>query len=161
MKPLKDIDIIQLTSTQSDEFMEILWTALNPDGVSDRTRSILSDPAIRPYYENWGKHDDIGYAAVKDGKMVGAIWSRIKDCVTVEYAEYPELGIGVLPEYQDAGIGSALLSKLIETCQGKYPGIRLGVNEKANRVLSFYWKFGFIEYGKHNGSPQLQMTFGI
>ncbi|MBA3027821.1 MAG: GNAT family N-acetyltransferase [Desulfobacteraceae bacterium] len=160
MKHLKDIDIIQLYSTQSDEFMEILWTALNPDGVSGRTRSILNDPAITAYYENWGKPDDIGYAAVKDGIMIGAIWSRIKDCVTAEHAEYPELGIGVLPEYQDAGIGSALLRKLIKTCRGKYAGIRLGVNEKADRVLSFYWKFGFMEYDKHNGSPQLQLTFG-
>ena len=91
--------------------------------------------------------------------MIGTIWSRIKECVTREYAEYPELGIGVLPEYQDKGIGSLLLPTLIETCRAKYPGIRLGVNEKAVRVLSFYNKFGFIEYDKYHGSPQLQLTF--
>jgi GNAT superfamily N-acetyltransferase len=153
------IEITRLTTTQSDEFMEILWTALNPDGVTGRTRSILYDPIIKPYYEDWGYPDDIGYYASKDGKMIGAVWSRIKSCVTNEYKDYPELSIGVLPDYQNMGIGSLLLKTLIDYCQGKYPGIRLGVNAKAIRVLLFYDKFGFAEYAKYNGSPQLQLTF--
>lgn len=159
MTIISDIEIVPLLSTQTEEFMEILWTALNPDGVTGRTRSILKDPIIRPFYEDWGKPDDIGFAAIKEGKMVGVIWSRIKECVTREYAEYPEMGIGVLPEYQDMGIGSLLLNTLIETCRKKYPGLRLGVNEKAIRVLSFYNHFGFVEYDKYHGSPQLKLSF--
>ena len=69
------------------------------------------------------------------------------------------MGIGVLPEYQDMGIGSLLLNTLIETCRKKYPGLRLGVNEKAIRVLSFYNHFGFVEYDKYHGAPQLKMSF--
>ena len=159
MKSLNDIEIVVLSSTKTEEFMEILWTALNPDGVTGRTRSILKDPIIRSFYEDWGKPDDIGFAAMKKSKMVGAVWSRMKECVTREFVEYPELGIGVLPEYQNMGIGSLLLKTLIETCRKKYPGLRLGVNEKAVRVLSLYNKFGFIEYNKYHGSPQLQLTF--
>ena len=154
-----NIKIEPLLSTQTDEFRKILWTALNPDGVTGRTRKILNDPIIRLYYEDWGNPDDIGFAADIEGYMIGAIWSRIKECVTREYAEYPELGIGVLPKYQNAGIGSLLVNTLIEVCRTKYPDLRLGVNEKAVRVLSFYHKFGFVEYDKHHGSPQLKLTF--
>ena len=153
MKIKNDVEIVLLLSTQTEEFMEILWTALNPDGVTGRTRRILNDPIIKLFYEDWGKPDDIGFAAIKDGKMVGAVWSRIKECVTREYAEYPELGIGVLPEYQDMGIGSLLQKTLIKTCRKKYPGLRLGVNEKAVRVLFLYHQFGFIEYDNYHGSP--------
>lgn len=159
MNKLKDVKIVELLTTQSSEFMEILWTALNPEGVTGRSRSILYDPIVKPYYEDWGHADDIGYAAIKENKMIGAAWSRIKSCVTMKYSEYPELSIGVLPDYQNMGIGSMLLKVLIKTCRGKYPGIRLGVNEKAIRVLSFYSKFGFIEYDKYDGSPQLKLTF--
>ncbi len=159
MGELSDIDILELSTTDSDEFMDILWTALNPEGVTGRTRSILTEPVIRAYYENWGQAHDIGYAAVKEGQMIGAIWCRIKDCVTTQYAEYPELGIGVLPDYQNTGIGSELLKVLIDACRDKYPGIRLGVNAKAIRVLSFYKSFGFSVYDKYNGAPQLQLTF--
>lgn len=151
--------IINLLTTESQEFKEILWTALNPDGVTGRTRDILNDPIIKPYYENWGLDDDIGFAAIKDIKMVGAIWSRIKSNVTSEFSDYPELGIGVLSKFQNKGIGSILMKSLIEECRNKYPGLRLGVNEKATRVLSFYNKFGFTEYDKYNGSPQLKLTF--
>ena len=159
MTIINDVEIVPLLSTQTEEFMEILWTALNPEGVTGRTRSILNDPIIKPFYEKLGKPDDIGFAAIKEGKMIGAIWSRIKECVTSEYTEYPELRIGVLPEYQNMGIGSLLMKTLIETCSNKYPGLRLGVNEKAVRVLSFYRKFGFIEYDKYHGSTQLQLTY--
>ena len=159
MSKLDDVKVVELPNTESPEFMEILWTTLNPDGVTGRKRSILKDPMIKPYYENWGQADDLGYGAVIEDKMVGAIWSRIKSCVTREYGEYPEMSIGVLPDYQNMGIGTLLLTTLIDTCQGKYPGIRLGVNPKAVRVLSFYGKFGFIEYDKYNGSPQLRLKF--
>ena len=159
MKKIKGIKIVELLTTERPEFMEILWTALNPDGVTGRSRSILNDPMIKPFYKKWGKPDDIGFAAVKEGEMFGAVWCRIKECVTREYAEYPELGIGVLPEYQNMGIGSLLLKILIENCRKTYPGLRLGVNEKAVRVLSFYNTFGFIEYDNYRGSPQLKLTF--
>lgn len=161
MTIIGDIEIAPLLSTQTEEYMEILWTALNPDGVTGRARSILKDPSIRLYYEDWGKPDDIGFAAIKDGEMVGAIWSRIKGCVTREYAEYPEMGLGVLPEYQNMGIGSLLMKNIIGSCRKRYPGLRLGINGKAVRVLSFYNKFGFIEYDKYHGSPQLQLTFQL
>lgn len=159
MNEMKKVVIEKLIAAQSVEFMEILWTALNPEGVTGRSRSLLYDTVIKPYYEDWGRPDDIGFAAVIDGRMVGAAWSRVKSCVTKEYKEYPELAIGVLTDYQNQGIGSRLIKAVIETCRGKYPGIRLGVNKKAVRVLSFYYKFGFVEYDKYNDSTQIQLTF--
>jgi GNAT superfamily N-acetyltransferase len=159
MKDINAIEIVPLLSTQTDEFVEILWAALNPDGVTGRTRNILDDPIIQPYYKNWGKTDDTGFAALKEGRMVAAVWSRIKECVTKKYAEYPELGIGVLPEFQGRGIGSLLMKTIIETCRKKYPGLRLGVNEKAVRVVSFYKHFGFVEYDNYYDSPQLKLSF--
>ena len=148
-----------MSNTQNPEFIEILWITLNPDGVTGRERSILNDSSIKEYYENWGQSDDLGHIAIVDGKMVGAVWSRIKSCVTEKFKDYPELGIGVLPKYQNMGIGSILLKRQIELCRGRYRGIRLGINEKAIRVLSFYENFGFIEYEKYKGHPQLQLTF--
>lgn len=159
MSVMLDIKIVDLLNTDSEEFLEILWTALNPDGVIGRTRDILNDPIIKAYYENWGSPDDIGFAAIDDGKLIGAIWCRIKNCVTDTYSNYPELCIGVLPNYQNKGVGSLLLKTLINASSKKYPGLRLGVNEKAKRVILFYSKYGFVEYDKYKGAPQLQLTF--
>ena len=85
MSILLDIKIVDLTTTENKEFIKILWTALNPDGVTARTRDILNNPIIKPFYTKWGKPDDIVFAAIKNDKMIGAIWSRIKESVTRDY----------------------------------------------------------------------------
>ena len=66
MSNISDIKIIELQNTDTQEFIEILWTALNPDGVTDRSRDILNTPIIKEYYENWGRNDDLGFAAIID-----------------------------------------------------------------------------------------------
>ena len=61
----------------------------------------------------------------------------------------------MVPDYQNMGIGSSLLKILIETSRKKYLCIRLGVNEKAHRIRSFYKKMGFLAFEK----DKFQLTF--
>lgn len=150
--------IEELKSTESTQVLEILWTALNIPGAG-RKRSILYDPAIRAYYKDWGRAGDRGFAAVSNDHFIGAAWCRIKGDVSGMFPHYPELVIGVLPEYQNAGTGSLLMKKLIEASRGCFPGLRLGIHPKNERIITFYERFGFEIYDYNNKAPQMIVHF--
>ena len=108
------IEIRPISLEDASFHREMTYVALwDPPDRERRPRSVLDNPKIKAYYENWGKPTDIGYIAEYDNKRVGFAACRIKESVTEEYKEYPELGIAVLPEVQGIGIGDKLLSQLI------------------------------------------------
>jgi ribosomal protein S18 acetylase RimI-like enzyme len=57
--------------------------------------------------------------------------------------ETPELAIAVLPEFVGQGIGSALLSSLIDKAKSEVPGIVLTVRSN-NQAKHLYERKGFI-----------------
>ena len=79
-----------------------------------------------------------------DGKVAGAAWVRYIDGYGNVCAEYPELAISVLEEYRGQGIGSELLSYLLEDLKTlTYPGVSLSV-QKENYASGMYRKAGFV-----------------
>lgn len=158
MKKTENIIIKKLTDTDNEIFFEILWTALNVPG-TDRGKNIIFEPMILPYYQNWGKPDDIGFEAHSNNSIMGAIWCRLKNDVTETYPDYPELAMAVLPIFQNNGIGSCLLTNLITACKDKYTGLRLGANQKNLRAIEFYKNFGFEIFTYYNDAPQMRLVF--
>lgn len=61
----------------------------------------------------------------------------------------------ILPEYQRRGIGSHLVSKLLEEAREKHVPVRLGVL-KVNRARRFYEKLGFRVVGETETHYQME-----
>ena len=129
-------------ATVSDEsfLWEMLYLAIFvPTGKPLLPRSILRDPAIARYVEDWGiRSGDSGLIALVDGAPVGAAWLR---CFSASEPGYgfvdertPELSIAVLPAHRGKGIGSRLMERLLQgvdstslSCDQANPSWRLYV----------------------------------
>ena len=76
---------------------------------------------------------DLGLYALKDSRVVGAIWSR-------EINTTPLLNIAVLPEYRKSGIASSMMVQFLLEAGELYEEIQAELNDA---TLGFYEKFGF------------------
>ncbi len=80
---------------------------------------------------------------VCDGKIVGAVWTRIiKGYASVD-ENTPEFAISLYKDYRGRGIGTNMMLKMIELLRGKgYKQTSLAV-QKDNYALRMYKKVGF------------------
>ena len=129
-------------ATVSDEsfLWEMLYLAIFvPTGKPPLPLSILRDPAIARYVEDWGiRSGDSGLIALVDGAPVGAAWLRYFPASEPGYGfvdeRTPELSIAVLPAHRGKGIGSRLMERLLQgvdssslSCDPANPSWRLYV----------------------------------
>jgi ribosomal protein S18 acetylase RimI-like enzyme len=149
---LQDIETIDLHFVK-----EMLFEALYVrEGEAPFSRSIIEEPNLKKYYENWGRTGDIGVLAMVYGGPyqsyiqdfpVGAAWSRL---FTKENPSYgfidentPEITIAAKKEYQSKGIGQKLMNKLIEANQkAGFQQLSLSVDTQSS-VKNWYLKLGF------------------
>lgn len=127
-----------------DEFLyEAIYT--EPDAPRP-PRSVTTDPALRAYIEDFGAHPgDMAACAEEDGEVVGAAWARLMHGYGFVDDSVPELAVSVRPAWRGRGIGTALLSELIECCTAAgFPAISLSV-QRANPAVRLYERLGFRE----------------
>jgi GNAT superfamily N-acetyltransferase len=157
---LNKIEIKEIIETENDEFLDILWSSLDfyPDQTG-RKYDMVFRPDVKRYYEGWGKNDDCGFFAFYDKKPIGACWARMIDQKDLMYDDYPDLGLGLLFKFQGIGIGSLLLNHLLDYCKAKYNGIRLVVNNRNQRAISFYLKHGFQMYDNDEIVSKMRIDF--
>jgi ribosomal-protein-alanine N-acetyltransferase len=100
-------------------------------------------------YRNWG---DVFLVAICDGRIVGYIMNRIETKIDRNglfswktYKAGHVISIAVLPEYQNKGIGSALLTKAIELMKKNYSikKVYLEVRVSNKNAIRLYNKFEF------------------
>jgi ribosomal protein S18 acetylase RimI-like enzyme len=142
-------------ATPEDE--PFLWDMLYYAAWIEKDGAVSSDSAkINPdlikYVKHWGRETDLGYIAHEEtGKAIGAAWLRLligKDKNNSYIDDYtPELAIAVVPEYIGKGVGTALLSKLLETAPKFFPAVVLSVRE-TNPAISLYERLGFEVVGE-------------
>lgn len=140
------------TLTASDEpfLWEMLYQALNlPPGQPPFPREILQKPEIACYVQGWGQPHDRGFAALVEGAPVGAAWLRLLTAERPGYGyvddDTPELSIAVLPKFRGRGIGSQLMTCLLELAQQtRYPAVCLSVSP-GNPALRLYQRLGFAK----------------
>ena len=89
-----------------------------------------------------GNDGDMGFKALVDGVTAGAAWLRLIQGYGHVAEDIPELTMAVLPGYRGRGIGTALLSVLIDTAARSYPGISLSVVGE-NPAINLYRRMGF------------------
>lgn len=115
-----------------------------PDSVEAPPREVIDLPELKIYIEDFGtKKDDYCLVADYDGKVVGAVWTRIMhDYGHVDDAT-PSLAISLYKEYRNKRIGSHLMNEMIALLKKKgYNRISLSV-QKSNYAVNMYLKFGF------------------
>lgn len=151
----QDIDLLQAAGLE----------AMNWTGEARFTaQELMSDPELSKYLKDWPRPNDFGaIAETFDGIGVGAAWCRMFTEEDAGYgfvaADIPELTIGVLPGHRGAGIGTALLERLIALASTR--GLRamsLSV-EDGNPARPLYERLGFSKVRRNGGADTLQLDF--
>ena len=115
-----------------------------PEGVAAPPRSIIENEDLQVYVKDFGQMpDDRCLVAVCDGKIVGALWTRImKDYGNIA-DDIPSLAMSLYKEYRHKGIGTELLKSILQLLRKDgYKQVSLSV-QKANYAVRMYRKAGF------------------
>ena len=115
-----------------------------PEGVPAPPRSITRQEDLQVYVRDFGKKaDDRCLVAEVDGKIVGAVWTRIMEDYGHIADGIPSLAISLYKEYRHQGIGTELLREMLLLLRRDgYPKVSLSV-QKANYASKMYQKAGF------------------
>ena len=114
-----------------------------PEGVQAPSKDIIEHPDLQIYVADFGKKDDVCYVADFDGKVVGAVWTRIINDYGHVDDTTPSLSISLLKEYRNLGIGTELMKQILLTLnEREYKQVSLSV-QKINYAVSMYKKAGF------------------
>ncbi|KAA3658488.1 MAG: GNAT family N-acetyltransferase [Chloroflexi bacterium] len=113
------------------------------------TREIIELPSLAKYIKDWGQPSDLGVVAIdqETNQPVGATWLRLFDAENAGYgfvdSSIPELSIALLPSFRGQGVGTALMTRLIDAAKEVgVPGISLSVNGR-NPARHLYQRLGF------------------
>lgn len=115
-----------------------------PEGVAAPPQSIIENDDLQAYVRNFGHEpDDRCLVAECDGKIVGAVWTRIMHDYGHISDDTPSLAISLYKEYRNQGIGTELLERMIALLRNDgYSQVSLSV-QKANYAVGMYRKAGF------------------
>lgn len=107
-------------------------------------KSITQKPELQVYIQNFGrKPDDYCLCAEVNGKVIGAVWVRSINGFGSIDSDTPEFAISLFKEYRGMGIGTELMTKMIEHLKELgYSKASLAV-QKDNYAAKMYKKLGF------------------
>ena len=124
---------------------EFLYEAIFiPEGMEAPDRSIIDQPELAIYYDDFGKGKaDNCIVAEVDGKVVGAVWTRIMNDYGHVDDETPSFAISLYEEYRGKGIGTLMMRQMLELLRKQgYERVSLAV-QKANYAVQMYENVGF------------------
>lgn len=114
-----------------------------PHGIEPPPFSIIEKTELQVYISDFGKKDDYCLVAEKDGKIIGAVWTRIMNDYGHIDDNIPSLAISLYKEFRGKGIGTALLDSILSLLKSKnYEKVSLSV-QKENYAYRMYLKAGF------------------
>lgn len=140
--------IRELKNNEAYILEDMLYEAIfQPDESNLIPRDVINQPNLRVYIDNWGQFDDLCIVSEVNGKIVGAVWTRIfkgeiKGYGTVDN-ETPELSIALFKENRNKGIGRALMKSILKKLKEHgYSKVSLSVS-KNNYAFRLYQDLGF------------------
>ncbi len=137
--------IRKIKETEYDVLNDFIYEAIFiPQGVEPPPKSIIQNDDLQVYVRDFGKFpDDYCLVAETDGKIVGAVWTRImNDYGHVDDAT-PSFAISLYKDYRSFGIGTAMMKQMLEWLkQDGYKQASLAV-QKANYAVKMYLNVGF------------------
>lgn len=95
---------------------EFLYEAIFiPDGFSAPPKSIIENEDLQMYVRDFGnQRDDRCLVAECDGKIVGAVWTRVMNDYGHIADGIPSLAMSLYKEYRNKGIGTELLERMLQ-----------------------------------------------
>lgn len=137
--------IREIDSCELPILKEFLYNAIFiPEGADLPPKSILEKDDLRVYIEKFGSlPDDKCYVAVIGSKIIGAVWVRIMEDYGHIDNETPSFAISVIKDYRKRGIGTELMTTMLQYLKiNNYKKASLAV-QKANYAVKMYRKIGF------------------
>lgn len=157
LRPLVESD----ESVLWDMLYHAIYVAL---GDSPPPRDVVRRPQLARYVRDLGRPTDLGVLAIDagTGDPIGAAWLRLLDGDNRGYGyvddNTPELSIAVLPAYRGAGVGTALLRRLLDLATDHYDAISLSVSRN-NPATRLYERFGFTIVDSSGTSHVMRLAF--
>lgn len=141
------MDRVQIREIEKAEYPvleDFLYNAIYiPEGEEWPSREIIFEPEIYIYVKDFGLDTDCGVVAERDGKIVGAAWTRIIPAYGHLDENTPELAISVLPGYRGQSVGTMLMNHLFELLRERgYKRTSLSVQQN-NLAVRFYERLGY------------------
>ena len=140
-----DYQIRPIRKEETPLLRDFLYNAIFiPEGVTPPPMSIVDDESLQIYIRDFGLlPDDRCLVAELNGKVVGAIWSRIVNDYGHIADDVPSIAISLYKEYRNQGIGTELLKQMLDLLKADgYKSVSLSV-QKANYAMRMYQKAGF------------------
>lgn len=139
-----DYNIRELKRNETKLLDTFLYEAIFiPEGVQAPSKDIIKHPDLQIYVADFGRKEDLCYVAEVEGRVVGAVWTRIINDYGHIDDETPSLSISLLKEYRSLGIGTELMKQILLTLkEQEYKQVSLSV-QKANYAVYMYKKVGF------------------
>ena len=133
---------------------EMLYLALYvPEGEPPFPKSILDNPDISKYIDNWGTlPNDLALVAVINNELIGTIWGRTFSKSNAGYGfideNTPEISMAVKGKFRNRGIGTKLIDEISKMYFSKgVKSISLSV-DKRNKASFLYKRKGFFVVGE-------------
>ena len=142
--PIK-YNIRHLQEAETYLLKDFLYEAIFiPPGMEPPPRDIIDRPELRLYIDDFGnRKGDNCLVADLEGKVVGAVWTRIMDDYGHVDDYTPSFAISLYKEYRGRGIGSRLMEEMLKLLRSQgYERASLAV-QKANYAVKIYEKLGF------------------
>ncbi len=146
-----DYTIRQIDESEYPLLNDFLYEAIFiPDGVTPPPKSIINSPELQVYVKGFGEQPhDTALVAEAEGKVVGAVWVRVMNDYGHIDDDTPSFAISLYKEYRGFGIGTALMSAMLDVLkENGYKRASLAV-QKANYALKLYLKAGFEIIGEN------------
>jgi len=145
------MELRRLRANEIKLLQDFLYEAIFiPEGVEPPAREIIELPELKIYYENFGTGTaDNCIVADDDGKVIGAVWTRIMNDYGHVDDDTPSFAISLYKEYRGRGIGTRMMNEMLALLKEKgYKQASLAV-QKANYAVRMYEKVGFKTVGEN------------
>lgn len=145
------IVIRELRQEETVQLKDFLYEAIFiPAGETPPPRDIIERPELSIYYDNFGEGPaDLCLAAEDNGRVIGAVWTRLMHDYGYVDDETPSFAISLYKEYRGKGIGTRLMAGMLNLLKAEgWKKASLAV-QKDNYALRMYEKLGFRTVGEN------------
>ena len=135
----------EIKENETEILKDFLYEAIFiPEGMELPPREIIEQPELKLYYDGFGIGEaDFCIVADDEGKVIGAVWTRIMNDYGHVDEETPSFAISLYKEYRGQGIGTKLMKEMLFLLKEKgYKRASLAV-QKANYAVKMYENVGF------------------
>ena len=135
----------EIKENETEILKDFLYEAIFiPEGMELPPKEIIDQPELKLYYDGFGIGEaDFCIVADDEGKVIGAVWTRIMNDYGHVDEETPSFAVSLYKEYRGQGIGTKLMKEMLYLLKEKgYKRASLAV-QKANYAVKMYENVGF------------------